>query len=79
MDAASSSSGDWTGGDGDHPLDGGSRTISAPDGPVRRVAGDRRRTLADVRPRHAAITIPFIIEMLVAMLSTKPRLFLGTS
>ena len=24
------------------------------------------------------ITIPFIIEMLVAMLSTKPRLFLGT-
>lgn len=25
------------------------------------------------------ITIPFIIEMLVAMLSTKPRLFLGTS
>src|SRR4030095_15195288 len=25
------------------------------------------------------ITIPFIIEMIVAMLSTKPRLFLGTS
>src|SRR5262249_10925276 len=25
------------------------------------------------------ISIPFIIEMLVAMLSTKPRLFLGTS
>ncbi len=25
------------------------------------------------------VTVPFIIEMLVAMLSTKPRLFLGTS
>jgi putative oxidoreductase len=29
--------------------------------------------------RTRLVTIPFIIEMIVAMLSTKPRLFLGTS
>src|SRR5258708_34652490 len=49
---------------------------------VRRHAGDRRRTLFALRPADTGIpvfSIAFIIEMVVAILSTTTSLYLVTS
>src|SRR5438132_11306315 len=47
--------------------------------PLRRRPRDRRRSAAPAGLATRLIAIPFMIEMIVAVLSTKISLFLGTS